>query len=144
MNKNKLWKEKTKLENKDKFMIVWHIVMAIFSIVVAIIEKDFTWMLVALLWINVTVMEYCNAKMLKGKDLIIELQEEHIETIKKLNVPKSKLYQRITKLMEKENELKNIRPEDETDTEYNDRNYNIPASICTLKEILKENGEDID
>lgn len=74
-----MWKEKTKLDKKNKFMITWHILMVIFSIAVAIIEKDLTWGLVALLWTDVAVMEYCNAKMLKGKEAIIDMQEDHIE-----------------------------------------------------------------
>lgn len=74
-----MWKEKTKLDKKNKFMITWHILMVIFSIVVAIIEKDLTWGLVALLWVDVVVIEYCNAKMLKGKEAIIDIQEDHIE-----------------------------------------------------------------
>ena len=73
------WKEKTKLENSDKFRIAFHIIMAIFSIGVAIAEKDFTWILVALLWINVAVMEYCDTKLMKGRDAIIDIQQEHIE-----------------------------------------------------------------
>lgn len=73
------WKEKTKLENSDKLKIAFHIIMAIFSIGVAIAEKDFTWMLVALLWINVAVMEYCDTKLMKGRDAIIDIQQEHIE-----------------------------------------------------------------
>lgn len=80
MNADKLWKEKTKLENKDKFKIVLHIIMTVLSIVVAIVEKDFTWILVALLWTTVIVIEYCNTKMLKGKEAIINIQDEHIKT----------------------------------------------------------------
>lgn len=73
----KTWKEMTKLETKTKVNIVCHIIMAIFSITVAIINKDFTWILVALLWINVAVMEYCDNKLLKSSDALIALQEEH-------------------------------------------------------------------
>lgn len=75
----KSWEEMTKLESKTKLMITFHIIMVIFSITIAILDKDFTWILVALLWGNIAVMEYCNAKLIKGKDAIADLQEEHIE-----------------------------------------------------------------
>ena len=109
MNEEKLWKEKTKLENKDKFMIVWHIIMVILSIAVAIVEKDFTWGLVALLWMNVIIMEYCNTKMLKGKEAIIDIQEKHLilqteiindllnETAIEIDIKKIKILKHFTK-----------------------------------------------
>ena len=40
-----IWKEKTKLENRTKVMITFHIFMIIFSAITAIIDKDFTWIL---------------------------------------------------------------------------------------------------
>ncbi|MCI8636291.1 MAG: hypothetical protein HFJ17_04530 [Clostridia bacterium] len=73
----KTWEEMTKLETKTKIMITFHIIMAIFSIITTIVNKESTWILVALLWINVAIMEYCDSKLLKGKDALIELQEEH-------------------------------------------------------------------
>ncbi|MCI9000093.1 MAG: hypothetical protein HFJ26_04025 [Clostridia bacterium] len=73
----KTWKEMTKLETKTKVRILFHSIMAIFSTIVAIIDKDFTWILVALLWVNVAIMEYCDGKLLKSKDALIELHEEH-------------------------------------------------------------------
>lgn len=73
----KTWEEMTKLETKTKVMIIFHIIMAIFSITTAIIDKDFTWMLVALLWADVAIIEYCDSKLLKGKEALIELHEEH-------------------------------------------------------------------
>lgn len=75
----KTWEEMTKLETKTKVMITFHIIMAIFSTITAIVNKESTWILVALLWINVAIMEYCDNKLLKGKDALNELQEEHIK-----------------------------------------------------------------
>ena len=72
--------EKTKLDKKHKIMITWHILMVMFSIAVAIIEKDLTWGLVSLLWVDVIVMEYCDTKLLKGKEAVIDIQEKHIES----------------------------------------------------------------
>lgn len=73
-----LWKEKTKLDRNDKYRIIFHIVLVILSITVAIIEKDFTWILVALLWVNIILQEYIDVKMSKGNQVVIELQEENI------------------------------------------------------------------
>ena len=76
---NKTWKEMTKLDKRNKRMIAFYILMVIFEIIMAIVEKEFVWIIVALLWGNIAVMEYCNAKLIKGKDAIADLQEEHIE-----------------------------------------------------------------
>ena len=76
---NKTWKEMTKLDKRNKRMIAFYILMVIFEIIMAIVEKEFVWIIVALLWGNIAVMEYCNAKLIKGKDVIVDLQEEHIE-----------------------------------------------------------------
>lgn len=80
--KNKLeqeWKEKTRLENRTKSMITFHIIMIIFSLIVAVLNKDFTWVLCALLWGDVALIEYCDTKLLKGRDVLIEIQEDHIK-----------------------------------------------------------------
>lgn len=79
IKKMKTWEEMTKLDKRNKMMIAFYIFMAIFEIGAAIFEKEFIWTIVALLWINIAVMEYCNAKMLKGKEAIIKLQERHID-----------------------------------------------------------------
>ena len=79
IKKMKTWEEMTKLDKRNKMMIAFYIFMAIFEIGAAIFEKEFILTIFALLWINIAVMEYCNAKMLKGKEAIIKLQEEHID-----------------------------------------------------------------
>lgn len=81
---DKSFKEMTKLENKEKLMLIFYISMTIFSVVVAIISKDFTWILVALLWTNITIVEYFDAKLFKGKDALIELLERYIKTQDKI------------------------------------------------------------
>lgn len=75
----KTWEEMTKLETKIKVRIVSHILLAILSIVDAIISKNFAWGMCSLLWILVAVMEYCDNKLLKGSDALIEFQERHID-----------------------------------------------------------------
>lgn len=75
----KCWKEATKLERKTKVMITFHVVMIVFSIIVAILNNDFTWILVALLWGDIAIMEYCDAKLLKGSEALNYIQEKNIE-----------------------------------------------------------------
>ncbi|MCI8641006.1 MAG: hypothetical protein HFJ59_03945 [Clostridia bacterium] len=75
----KTWEEMTKLETKTKVMIIFYIIMIIFSIIVAIINKGFTWILVALLWADVAIIEYCDGKLLKGREALNDIQEKHIK-----------------------------------------------------------------
>ena len=49
----KTWKEMTKLETKTKVRILFHSIMAIFSIITTIVNKESTWILVALLCIEI-------------------------------------------------------------------------------------------
>lgn len=45
----KTWEEMTKLDKRNKMMIAFYILMAIFEIGVTIFEKEFTWIIVGLL-----------------------------------------------------------------------------------------------
>lgn len=81
---DKNWKEKTKLNKRNKIMITFYIIMAIFEIITAIAEKDFTWVIPALLWATLAVNEYCNTKILKGKEYLIDIQNEHIKIQNKM------------------------------------------------------------
>lgn len=74
------WKDKTRLDKRNKIMIGFYILMVIFEITVAIIEKDFTWIICALLWGTIAVIEYYNTKILKLKNAMIEIKEERIES----------------------------------------------------------------
>ena len=69
-------KEITKLNKQEKIQVGVDFVMAILSIIVAIVENDFTWGIVAMLWFELGMSEYFNKKILKAKDKIIEMQEE--------------------------------------------------------------------
>lgn len=82
--KNKAWEEETKLEKGTKIKIALHIIIIIFSLIVAIIQKDTTWGLCALLWGDIALMEYCDAKLLKGKEAIIDVQMRNIATKEKI------------------------------------------------------------
>lgn len=77
--KLKSWEEVTKLDKINKIRITFYIIMTIFEIVTAIVEKDLTWVVPALLWTTLAVNEYFNAKILKGKNHLINIQDEYIE-----------------------------------------------------------------
>ena len=72
------WKEKTKL-NKIKIKeIIVEVLLAIICIVIAIIDKDYTYFLVAVLDIIIAIQTYFYYKLLKTKEEIIELKDEEI------------------------------------------------------------------
>lgn len=73
----KTWEEMTKLETKTKVRIAIHILIAILSLVTAGIEKNGAWAICGMLWIVIALMEYCDNKLLKSKEALIELHEEH-------------------------------------------------------------------
>ena len=73
------WKEKTKL-NKIKIKeIIVEVLLAIICIVIAIIDKDYTYFLVAGLDVIIAIQTYFYYKLLKTKEEIIELKDEEIE-----------------------------------------------------------------
>ncbi len=73
------WKEKTRLNSIEIKEIIVQVLLAILSIGVAILNKNFTWILVAMLYVEIALLEYCNTKLLKAKDAIIDLKDEEIE-----------------------------------------------------------------
>lgn len=75
----KNWEEMTKLETKTIISITLHICIAVLSIVTAFVMKNNTWVICGMLWILIAVQEYCDSKIMKGKDALIEIQEEHIK-----------------------------------------------------------------
>lgn len=77
--KDKIWKEKTKLNKIEIKEIIVQVLLAIIYAVIAIIEKNGIWFLTAGLEIVITIQIYCNAKLLKAKDAIIELKNKEIE-----------------------------------------------------------------
>lgn len=77
--KDKIWKEKTKLNSIEIKEIIVQVLLVIIYIVLAIIEKNRIWFLVAGLEIVIAIQTYYNAKLLKSKEAIIELKDEEIE-----------------------------------------------------------------
>lgn len=80
----KTWEESTKLDKRNKIIITFYIIMAIFEIITAIVGKDLTWIVPTLLWTTLAVNEYCNTKILKGKEYLIDIQDEHIKIQNKM------------------------------------------------------------
>lgn len=93
------WKEKTKL-NKTKIKeIIVQVLLAIICIVIAIINKDYTYFLVAGLDVIIAIQTYFYYKLLKSKDAIIELQDEEIIKQKFINEKLEKVNERNLKLL---------------------------------------------
>lgn len=72
-------KDKIKLNKIEKITIAEYIVLAILIAVLGILEKNFVWIVVATLYIEIATLEYCDNKLLKAKQVIIDLKEEEIE-----------------------------------------------------------------
>lgn len=73
------WKEKTKLNKIEIKEIIVQVLLAIISVVVGLISKNFAWIVIAMLYAEIALIEYCNTKLSKAKDAIIELKDEEIE-----------------------------------------------------------------
>lgn len=141
---NKTWKEMTKLDKRNKRMIAFYILMVIFEIIMAIVEKEFVWIIFALLWGNIAVMEYCNAKTLKGKEAIIKLQERHIDIqddmimdlLKDLSMPYVVIETDLIKIPE--NFTKPSRNKLKSRTEYYNKNkrFEVPIIIDPSNMLL--------
>ena len=72
------WKEKTKLNKIEIKEIIVQVLLTIIYTVIAIIDKDYTYFLVAAFNIVITLQIYFNSKLLKAKEATIELQDEEI------------------------------------------------------------------
>lgn len=72
-------KDKIKLNKIEKITIAEYIVLAILIAVLGILEKNFVWIVVATLCIEIATLKYCDNKLLKAKQVIINLKEEEIE-----------------------------------------------------------------
>lgn len=71
-------KEKIKLNGREKTLFILSIFQAVFSIFCAIVERDITWVLVALPWSLLAVNDYYNPRIRKIQDEIIKDQHKAI------------------------------------------------------------------
>ena len=78
------WKEKTKLNKVEIKEIIVQVLLALICTVIAIIDKDYTYFLVAGLDVIIAIQTYFYYKLLKSKEAIIELKDKEIEHKNKL------------------------------------------------------------
>lgn len=78
------WKEKTKLNKIEIKEIIVQVLLALMSVVVALISKNFAWIVIAMLYSEIALLEYCNKKLLKAKQAIIDLKDKEMEYKNKL------------------------------------------------------------
>lgn len=71
----KTWEEATKLNRTDILMLVFYIMNGILDITVSIISENKTWIICGLLWITIALIRYCDLKIIKGNEAIIDIQE---------------------------------------------------------------------
>ena len=83
-NWNEEYKEKTKIDNIEKIQLWLKIIMVVFSVIVAVKEKDATWIVVSILWANLALERYFNAKIIKGRDYLEEIQDKYIKEQNKM------------------------------------------------------------
>lgn len=74
------WKEDTKLSTGEKIMLILYAVMFVFSITVAILEKNAPYIIIAILWLDLFICEFSNKKNSKMDQALIGSYEELKET----------------------------------------------------------------
>lgn len=72
------WKEKTKLNKTEIKEIIVQVLLTLICTVIAIIDKDYAYFLVAGLGITIALQIYFYYKVLKSEEAIIELKDEEI------------------------------------------------------------------
>lgn len=74
------WKEDTKLSTGEKAILVLYVAMFIFSMTVAILEKNAPYIIIAILWLDLFICEFFNKKNRKMDQALIGSYEELKET----------------------------------------------------------------
>ena len=67
------------MKDKSKTIIILSICMIIFELIIAIISKNITYMVLALMWGLVGTIEYTNTKIIEMKDEEIEINKKTIK-----------------------------------------------------------------
>lgn len=70
------WKKDTSLSGLEKIILCMYIVMFIFSIVVAVLEKNMPYLVIAILWLDLFICEYFNKKNSKMDKALMDSYEE--------------------------------------------------------------------
>ena len=71
--------KKIKLNPETKAIILMDIGMVIFTIVIAIVTKNSTWIVCSALWADIAIIQYLDAKLLKSKDELFNILDKLIE-----------------------------------------------------------------
>lgn len=75
----KTWEEETKLNHSEIMIIIMYIVISIFNIFVLIQTKNIAYISNILLWWTLAFTQYMDIRIRKGKDAIIEIQDNTID-----------------------------------------------------------------
>ena len=67
------------MKDKSKSIIILSICMIIFELIIAIISKNITYMVLALMWGLIGTIEYTNTKIIEMKDEEIEINKKTIK-----------------------------------------------------------------
>ena len=67
------------MKDKSKTIIILSICMIIFELIIAIISKNITYMVLALMWGLVGTIEYTNTKIIEMKNKEIEINKKTIK-----------------------------------------------------------------
>ncbi len=76
---SKDWKEKNKLDDTTKLVIIINVVIAIFNIYVAIKTKQISYITISILFLTIACNQYLDAKLLKSKDYLLHIKNETID-----------------------------------------------------------------
>lgn len=72
------------MKDKSKTIIILSICMIIFELIIAIISKNITYMVLALMWGLVGTIEYTNTKIIEMKNEEIEINKKTIKCQSKI------------------------------------------------------------
>lgn len=70
------WKKDTSLSELEKTILCMYIVMFIFSMAVAILEKNMPYLIIAVLWLDLFICEYFNKKNSKMDKALMDSYKE--------------------------------------------------------------------
>lgn len=70
------WKERTKLDELTKATITINVVASVFFITEAIINKNFIYILIAILYLTIAIITCLNAKIIKQQDVLLQEKDK--------------------------------------------------------------------
>ena len=79
----KEWKEAIKLTTRDKLNVAFSITLFVLNIVNAIVHKNLLYIIIAVLWLTIGIIEYGNAQIYRRQQYLIKEQDTLIKNILK-------------------------------------------------------------